>query len=126
MSQRRLAKKFQVSQPNICQQLSKTKISCFKREKTPKYDMKQQLKEKKLSRKLVTELYKENSSIIMDDEKYFTFSGEYYPSNDNYYTNDQEKCPDHTRFKGKDKYPQKLVMWIAISELGMSKPLFRK
>ena len=50
------------------------KISCFKREKTPKYDMKQQLKAKKLSRKLVTELYKENDSIIMDDEKYFTFS----------------------------------------------------
>ena len=126
VSQRRLAKKFQVSQSNICQQLSKMKISSFKREKIPKYDIKQQLKAKKLSRKLVNELYKENGSIIMDDEKYFTFCGENYPGNDNYYTNDREKCPDHIRFKGKDKYPKKLLMWIAISERGMSKPLFRK
>ena len=36
--------------------------------------MKQQLKAKQLSREQVTELYKENDSIIMDDEKYFTFS----------------------------------------------------
>ena len=62
----------------------------------------------------------------MDDEKYFAFSCENYPGNDNYYTNDLSKCPDHIRFKGKDKYPKKLLMWIAISERGMSKPLFRK
>ena len=82
------------------------KISSFKREKTPKYDIKQQLKAKKWSHKLVNELYKENFSIIMDDEKYFTFSGENYPGND------REKCPDHIQkgFKGKDKYPKKLLM----------------
>ena len=45
--------------------------------------------------------------------------------NDNYYTNDKLKCPDCVRFVGKEKYPNKLMVWVAISNRGISKPLFR-
>ena len=126
VSQRRLAKKFTVTQPNICQQLSKMKICCKKREKTPKYDERQAVKSKKLSRKLVNLLYKNKYMVVIDDEKYFTFSGENYPGNDNYYTSDKEKCPDNVRFKGIDKYPKKVMVWIAMSAYGISKPHFRE
>ena len=47
VSQRKLAKKFNVSQRNISDQLSRMKIECRKREKTPKYSEKQQQKGKK-------------------------------------------------------------------------------
>ena len=45
--------------------------------------------------------------------------------NDNYYTNDKSKCLDSVRFAEKDKYPAKVMVWVAISNLGISKPLFR-
>ena len=45
--------------------------------------------------------------------------------NDNYYSNDKSKCPDSVRFAGKEKYPNKLMVWVAISNRGISKPLFR-
>ncbi len=41
VSQRRLGRKFNVSDVTICRQLSKMNISCHKREKTPKYTEKQ-------------------------------------------------------------------------------------
>ena len=57
ISQRRLGRKFNVSHMTICRQLSKMNISCFKREKTPKYTKKQAEKAKNLSKKLANLLY---------------------------------------------------------------------
>ena len=56
----------------------------------------------------------------MDDEKYFCFDGDNMPGSARYYKNDKAKCSDDVRFIGKDKYPKKILMWIAISV----KPLF--
>ena len=61
----------------------------------------------------------------MDDEKYFTFSGHKIPGNAGYYSSDKSKCPDKVRFAGKEKYPTKVLIWIAISARGISKPLIR-
>jgi hypothetical protein len=58
--------------------------------------------------------------------RYFLFGGDNYPGNDRCYTDDKEKCPDNVRFKGEAKIPAKILVWIAISERGISKPLFRK
>ena len=45
--------------------------------------------------------------------------------NDNYYTNDKYKCPDSVRIAEKVKYPEKEKVWVAKSNRGISKPLFR-
>ncbi|XP_065662657.1 uncharacterized protein LOC136085293 [Hydra vulgaris] len=47
------------------------------------------------------------------------------PGNSGYYTNNKKACPESVRFIGKEKFPKKLLMWIAISDRGMSEPLFR-
>ena len=60
----------------------------------------------------------------MDDEKYFCFDGYSMPGSARYYTNGKAKCLDDVRFIGKEKYPKKILMWIAISDRGMSKPYF--
>ena len=61
----------------------------------------------------------------MDEEKYFTFSGHNMPGNAGYYSNDKSTCPDNVRFAVKEKFPTKVLVWIAISARGMSKPLIR-
>ena len=63
--------------------------------------------------------------MILDDEKYFTYDGSNMQENDNYYTNDKSKCPDSVCFAGKEKYADKVIVWVAISNRGISKPLFR-
>ena len=63
--------------------------------------------------------------MILDDEKYFTYDGSNMQGNDNYYSNDKLKCPDSVRFAGKEKYADKVMVWGAISNCGISKPLFR-
>ena len=76
VSQRKFARKFNVNQATICRQLSKMNIKYRKREKTPKYNDEQRLRPQKSSRKLVNHLYKEQSVLILDDEKYFCFAGD--------------------------------------------------
>ena len=48
-----------------------------------------------------------------------------FNSNDNYFTNGKSKCSDSVRFAGKEKYPNKVMVWVTISNRGISKPLFR-
>ena len=60
----------------------------------------------------------------MNDEKYFTYDGSNMQGNDNYYTNDISKCSDSVRFAGKEKYPHKVMDWVAKSNRGISKTLF--
>ena len=101
------------------------KIKYRKREKTPKYGLKQLEKAKKLSRYLLNHLRDANCRVVMDDEKYFTFAGDQMPENAGYYSNDKDTCPESVRFAGKTKYPGKVLAWVAISERGMSKVLIK-
>ena len=61
----------------------------------------------------------------MNDEKYFTNDGSNMHGNNNYYSHEKSKFPDSVRFAGKEKYPDKVRVWVAISNRGISKPLFR-
>lgn len=121
VSQNDLAPKFNVNQSTICRQLAKMKITYRKREKAPKYTEEQAKRSRILSRKLYKRLRDENPSIVMDDEKYFLFSKAQY---DGYYSIDKNSTPDSVRFLGQQKFPPKLLVWIAISEQGSSQPFF--
>lgn len=125
VSQRTVREKFGVHHTTIGRQLAKMGISYRKREKTPKYNEKQQQKATELSKKLANHLYRSSCSVIIDDEKYFTFRGDHMPGNSGYYTDDKNSCPESVRFVGKEKFPQKILVWIAISDRGLSAPLFR-
>jgi hypothetical protein len=89
-------------------------ISCFKREKTPKYTEKQAEKTKNLSKKLANLLYRSKCCVVLDDEKYFTRDGSNMEGNDRYYTNDKSKCQDNVRFAGKENYPDNVMVWVAM------------
>ena len=65
------------------------------------------------------------SLLVIDDEKYFCFADDNMAGNSIFNTNMKETCPESVRFVGKEKFPKKLLMWIAVSERAMSEPLFR-
>jgi hypothetical protein len=124
-SSSKLSRKFSVHRSTISRQLKKLGINYYLRKKTPLYDEVQKTKAKKLSRKLVNKLYGQDCVVIMDDEKYFTFSCNDMPQNSGFYTDNIKTCPTNVKYKGKAKFPSKILVWIAISERGMSEPLIR-
>ena len=123
VSQRKLARKFDVDVSTICRQLSKMQIKHHKREKAPNYTPEQRKRARIRSRKLYEYLNSTGKCVIMDDEKYFTWQS---TNRTGYYTSDKKTCPDDVRFAGESKFPKKVLMWVAISERGMSKALIRE
>ena len=86
-------------------------ISCYMREKTPKYSGKLAEEAKNLCKKLENLLYRSSCYLILVDEKYFTYDGSNMQGNNNYYSSDMSKCPDRVRFAEKEKYLNKEMVW---------------
>ena len=63
-------------------------------------------------------------SIIIDDEKYFEYGCDEIPGNAGYYTADNSTVPADVKYKAEEKYPPKILVWIAISDRSISEPLF--
>lgn len=120
VSQRQLAKKFNVSKTCIQQNLVKMNIKRFKRQKAPKYTEKQLAVIPKLCRKLDRMFRADHDAIVMDDEKYFTFSNSTLSGNAGFYTDNIHNTPAEVRFAAKQKFEPKVLVWVAISEQGVS------
>ncbi|CAF1461599.1 unnamed protein product [Rotaria magnacalcarata] len=105
VSQRKLGTKFGVAQSTIHYNLKKLGLKHYKRQKAPK-------------RQMLTS----NTFIIVDDEKYFTFSNDDMPQNVGFYAFGKEDVPDNVKFKSKEKYPKKVLVWLALSAKGISTP----
>lgn len=61
----------------------------------------------------------------MDDESYFSLNGDEFSSNRGYYSDNKLTCSNKIRFKERQKFPPRVLMWIAICEDGQfSKPFF--
>ena len=78
------------------------------------------------SRRLYVTLLNNGFEIIMDDEKYVTVINESVSTNRGSYTSDLSSTPSDRKFKRIQKYSSKILVWIAISEKGISKPFFSK
>ena len=65
-----------------------------------------------------TEYYQK---IMLNDEKYFLLHNE---SNRAFYTSDPSAAPPEVKFKCTKKFEPKIMVWIAVSENGISKPFF--
>ena len=61
----------------------------------------------------------------MNFEKFSCFDGENMPNSARYYTDDESKLLGDVSFIKKNNYPKKILMWVAISNRGMSIPYFR-
>ena len=59
----------------------------------------------------------------MDDESYFTYKGCDMPCNQGYYTGPGGDAPEEVKTRTISKFPRKLLVWVAISPRGISKPV---
>ena len=128
-TQRKLAKKYDISVAMVNNILKKNQIKYSKRKTAPKYYPGQQERAQKAIRKLRRDFFPPSgsASIVMDDESYFCLKNDQTPANSGYYQkigSSNGDVPENVRFKYTSKYPEKLLMWITISEKGISEPFF--
>ena len=124
-SYRELGRKFKCDGKTVKKYLKDMGIDKRCRKVKPTVSENQEITQKVRLRKLVKEIFyaKNNVTCVMDDESYFTldgneWQGNYYFENTNGPTDENVKYIEHTKF------PKKVLLWLAISRRGMSKPVF--
>lgn len=123
VSQRQAARKFNCSQPHICNTLAaKTSIRSRKKIKIPKRTEQQQAVAQTKCSRLMQRL--KNRNCVMDDESYFTLAHSSINGNARFSSSDVNKTPATVKYKPTEKFQKKLLVWIAISPNGMSEPFF--
>jgi hypothetical protein len=106
--------------------LAKNEIQNKKCQKAPLVTSQQTIKQKKRLNKLARNLMRPTNGcdVILDDECYFSLSGHDLASNSRYYCQRGEKVSPDIQFTKKSKFPQRYLLWLAISAKGISKPFF--
>ena len=126
ISLRRIAQKSNAHRRTIQRELIDMEIQYRKKKRAPRYTEKQMEEVPTRARRLYRTLLNNDFELIMDDEKYFTLTNESVSTNRGFYTSDPSTTPSDVKFKRTQKYPAKVLVWIAISEKGISKPFFAK
>ena len=126
ISHRNLSRRYNVDHRTIGRNLKqRTNIRPRKRIKAPKYIKDQEQRAKRncgfLYRHIPNDIF-----IVMDDEKYFTLSGVDIPGNSLYYTSDPSTTPKTIKYKQYQKFEKKILVWLAISAEGCSRPFIQK
>ncbi|CAF0991596.1 unnamed protein product [Rotaria magnacalcarata] len=120
--QRQLARKFLVSRYCIMRNIKKLGLKYYKRQKAPKYNQKQLDQMAWRCRKLRRNFIDSKKFIVMDDEKYFTLSGDNMPGNAGFYSSNTANTPWNVKLKSKQKFEPKVLVWLALSSKGISVP----
>ena len=123
LSQRKLGKKYKVDQKTISNSLKRMGIHYRKRKIAPKQTPAQKERQRERLVNFVQNLASEDDQrdLVIDDESYFTLSGSGMPGNSGFYTNDSSKTPNHIKHRQKEKFPEKVMIWVAFSRRGISK-----
>ena len=120
ISQRGLAKRFNVSQQYIGHLIkTKANISYQKKSKAPKRTTAQIAALCPKCRKLASIFRKKY--VIIDDESYFYLSNTRLSQNAGYYSSNLNQTANDVKLKRKTKFGPKLLVWIAFSQKGVSK-----
>ncbi|CAF4079490.1 unnamed protein product [Rotaria sp. Silwood1] len=95
-----------------------------KKKRAPKYTDKQLQEIPLRARRLYRTLLNDDFELILDDEKYFLLHNESVAANRGFYTSDPNTAPPEIKFKRSKKFEPKVLVWVAISENGISTPFF--
>lgn len=123
LSQRDAARKLKCTQPHICKALKKIGLRCRKKQRSPDYTPEQIKLVKSQCRYMVRNYGRK--SFVLDDESYFPLSRSQMPGNNVFYTNDISNTPSDIKYKFKKKFENKVMLYIVISDRGVSKPWFK-
>lgn len=123
VSQRKAARKFGISLSYTNKLLKQSRIQCYRKKTIPDRS-ERQASEAKTKCRILFEKHK-GSVWILDDESYFTLSHSTLASNRNFYSSDVSSTPSDVKLARKAKYEQKLLVWLAFSEKGISDVFIR-
>lgn len=126
---RSLSRHLKKSRQVITKWLKELGIVRKKKKKAPYANEKQKQKQKRILHVVSRDEFRASNDardVIMDDETYFDMNGYDFGGNDSYFTSGTDIVPDHVKFKMKTKFPGKLLLWIAVSRKGYSKPYFHR
>lgn len=131
MSQRKMARKYKISQSSVKNIIKEGDLKFYKRRNIADVSEKQAKKIKTSCSKLRKDFFAPRSGIkmVIDDESYFPFRNNEIPGNAGYYasrTLGPSSAPPNVRFMKEKKFPDKLLCWMVISENGVSKPFFAR
>ncbi|CAF2036103.1 unnamed protein product [Rotaria magnacalcarata] len=121
ISQRKIGRRFHVHHSTISRNLRrKTSIRIRKRQTAPKMDSEDQEKRAKTNcGKLYCKLLS-GCDPILDDENFFTLTGDNVIGNRFFYSTDLTTAPVDIKFRKKKKFESKIMIWMAISSKGVS------
>ena len=101
-------------------------IGYYEKQRARKYIDKQLEEVPTRVRRLYRMLSNNDFQLIMDDEKYFLLQDQLAPTNRVFYTSDKRTTVSQVKFRRTQKFEAKILVCIAISEKGISKPFFSK
>ncbi|RWS20571.1 uncharacterized protein B4U80_05270 [Leptotrombidium deliense] len=121
---RKLGVQLNLSKSYTNRLIRKCNLKHYKQRVAPNSDEKKQIDRKlKCGRLYDTFVTRKNHhEFILDDETYFDIN----PTQSHYYTRDKSTAPDSVKFCKVKKFPEKVLVWLAISRNGISKPYFMK
>jgi hypothetical protein len=125
-SQRKAAAKFKISHQYVAKLLRKNNFKKFKRRKAPKSTLKQKHAQKTRLNILRKTILRPSDfkEVVMDDESYFPLDSPNLPGNDYYYCEKKEDVAEDVRFKLREKFSRRVMVWAAISPQGISSLYF--
>lgn len=121
ISTRQAAAKLDISQSYVCKIKNKDlHIKSYRKQRAPKYKQGQIERAESGARYLYRKLHraKEPVVIIMDDESYFPSDPSQVRGIEYYHSSDKSLIEKHLTVKGEEKYPQRFLVWQAISSHG--------
>lgn len=123
VSQRQAARKIGCAQSFISQTLKRKILTKYwKKKKIPARTDAQKSNAKTRCGRLYLKFLK--SPCVIDDESYFTLSNSNVNSNVGFYSSNVKDTPASVKYWTKTKFEQKLLVYLAFSEQGISKPYF--
>ena len=123
ISQRQSARKFNISQVWVGQILKKNLVIVRKKMKISSRTDQQKM----VARAKCGNLYRKNHKIswVLDDESYFILGHSTINGNNLFYTIEIAATPACVKFNPVKKFEPKLLVWLCISDKGISAPIFR-
>ena len=123
VSMRQAGQKYGCSHSHIIKTLAKyTDIKSYKKQGIPH----RQENQNERIKTGIDRLYRDfkGKLLIFDDESYFTLSHTTINGNSTYYSNNRDKAPPSVKYRKKRKFEPKVLVWLAASDKGISKPFF--
>ncbi|PAA78453.1 hypothetical protein BOX15_Mlig014997g1 [Macrostomum lignano] len=124
LSQREIARKFDISQAYVGKILQENGLKAYKKEKVPAVtDQQRERQQVRVGRLYRTILDGRGGDLdlVIDDESYFHMSSQTIPGNSFYYATARGDAPVEKRVSPQKKFGDKILVWLAISRHGASR-----